>query len=795
MNYQAVVRGIDGNIVPNREIGIQISILHGSDSGPAVYVERHSARTNENGLISIIIGTGTVVTGDFSAIDWADGPYFLKNEFDLLGGTSYTIVGTNQLTSVPYALYALTSGSISESDPIFRASPANSITEADITNWNNKLDAEVDGSVTNELQELAINGNQLSISNGNTVILPSGGGGGEGDQWGSQVVASDETLLGDGTLREPLRINISASVFDDWDKDASDDFSGYYNDLRDKPIIFYRSRTETIPTSITDNIYHTGKLAVGTSSSDAVTNSQFFVKTNRTETKIGRDGQYGIDVSNNGQRGNAINAKITDAYTLASKSALHAEYLDDVIISDLAYLSHVGTTDTYYGLCNNLNSNGISKAIGVKNQISKRDDGVAYGMFNVMSGNGNGELIGVWNNLSQSENGRVVGTQNYLGGAGNGEQYGLYNYIDNSGDREQYGVYSRLRSNGDGTHYGTYNFLEGDGNGDQYGVFCKINTAGRRLHRGFGCRMSGEGSGGQTGLENFLSGDGAGEQYGVNNIISNNGNSNHYGVKTWIYGSGSGIHYGAYNDIRSSGTGEQYGVYNSIGGEGGGKQYGVNNNIANNGNSDHYGVKSWLHGNGSGKHFGVYNYLSGDASGELYGVYSKLNVSEDNNEKIFGTYNEIVDGGKGMKFGTYNYLHGRTGGPLYAVYGKVDGNGNYAGFFDGNVYVKYKLRSQVSGSADMKAYIYGNIGSSGSIVAAGSSGGFTCQRISTGKYKITFSTAPSSSNEYNVIVTANNSMYPRICTVYQNSSYFYVYIWKTDNTKVNNTFHFVVYKR
>jgi len=79
-----------------------------------VYIERHFPLTNDNGLISIEIGGGTVVSGSFASIDWTNGPYFIKTETDLDGGANYTITGTSQLLSVPYALYAKTSENCSE---------------------------------------------------------------------------------------------------------------------------------------------------------------------------------------------------------------------------------------------------------------------------------------------------------------------------------------------------------------------------------------------------------------------------------------------------------------------------------------------------------------------------------------------------------------------------------------------------------------------------------------------------------------------------------------------------------
>ena len=106
MSYQAVVRDGSNALVTSTAVGMQISILQGSASGTAVYLETQTPTSNSNGLVSLEIGDGTVVSGDFSTIDWANGPYFIKTETDPAGGTSYTITGTSQLLSVPYALYA-----------------------------------------------------------------------------------------------------------------------------------------------------------------------------------------------------------------------------------------------------------------------------------------------------------------------------------------------------------------------------------------------------------------------------------------------------------------------------------------------------------------------------------------------------------------------------------------------------------------------------------------------------------------------------------------------------------------
>ena len=106
MSYQAVVRGANNALVTNQQVGMQISILQGST---AVYEETQTPTSNKNGLVSLEIGKGTIVSGIFSSIDWSADMYFIKIETDPAGGTNYTITGTSQLLSVPYALYAKTS--------------------------------------------------------------------------------------------------------------------------------------------------------------------------------------------------------------------------------------------------------------------------------------------------------------------------------------------------------------------------------------------------------------------------------------------------------------------------------------------------------------------------------------------------------------------------------------------------------------------------------------------------------------------------------------------------------------
>jgi len=130
MSYQAVIRDASNNIVANQSIGMQISILQGSTSGTSVYTETQTITSNTNGAISISVGAGSS-SDDFNSINWANGPYFIKTEADPTGGNNYTITGTSQLLSVPYAMHS-----------------------------------------ANGIDKIANNGDTLYLSNGNWLIIP-----------------------------------------------------------------------------------------------------------------------------------------------------------------------------------------------------------------------------------------------------------------------------------------------------------------------------------------------------------------------------------------------------------------------------------------------------------------------------------------------------------------------------------------------------------------------------------------------------------------------------------------------
>ena len=112
ISYQAVIRDANNELLQNKALGVQISILKNSIEGDAIYIETHTIVTNDNGLLTLSMGAGAIVSGDFQGLDWASGSHFIKIEVDPNGGTNYTITHSSQLLSVPYALHANTADSL-----------------------------------------------------------------------------------------------------------------------------------------------------------------------------------------------------------------------------------------------------------------------------------------------------------------------------------------------------------------------------------------------------------------------------------------------------------------------------------------------------------------------------------------------------------------------------------------------------------------------------------------------------------------------------------------------------------
>ncbi|MCJ7449221.1 MAG: DUF1566 domain-containing protein [Bacteroidales bacterium] len=262
MSYQCVVRNASGVLMVNQTVGMKNSILQGSATGTVVFSETYSPnpQTNANGLVSIEIGSGTPITGTFSSINWANGLYFLKTETDPTGGTNYTIIGTSQLLSVPYALYSKTAKTADYNDltnkpvlfdgtwisltgkPLF-ATVATSGSYSDLINKPTLFDGtwiNITGKPTTlggygitdamSISHVANGITSNMIANWNTAY---GWGNHSGLYRPIGYVPTWNEITGKPTF---TAVATSGSYNDLTNKPAL--FSGNYNDLTNKPILF-----------------------------------------------------------------------------------------------------------------------------------------------------------------------------------------------------------------------------------------------------------------------------------------------------------------------------------------------------------------------------------------------------------------------------------------------------------------------------------------------------------------------------------------------------------------------------
>ena len=243
--YKALITDNQGIPLSNQNITVFFDIY--DTANQLVYSESHAVSTDDNGIVSVNIGEGNVINGNFNGIDWSVPLYSVEVRVDTNGSGTVNL-GRFTFGYVPYAKYTDKAGNAFSGDFNDLTNIPNGLSDGDDVN-------DADHDPANELQTLSINGNQLSISNGNTVTLPA-----TGDNWGSQTVQSDNSLSGDGTSANPLSVNTSSPAFDGWDKDASDDFSGDFNDLTNIP--------PNLDTDSTDDVTRLNDL------NDAITKSE-----------------------------------------------------------------------------------------------------------------------------------------------------------------------------------------------------------------------------------------------------------------------------------------------------------------------------------------------------------------------------------------------------------------------------------------------------------------------------------------------------------------------------------------
>ena len=141
-NYQATVRNSAWDLIVNTNVYFKFNVMQGSQTSLPVFTEIHYVPTDDLGQLNLVIGQGTAIEGVFSELDWSLGSYYLGIELDT--GSGYVAMGTTQLLSVPYALYAENSGNSTPTTPNLEAVLAenNSANNQQIKDLQDPTDAQ-----------------------------------------------------------------------------------------------------------------------------------------------------------------------------------------------------------------------------------------------------------------------------------------------------------------------------------------------------------------------------------------------------------------------------------------------------------------------------------------------------------------------------------------------------------------------------------------------------------------------------------------------------------------------------
>ncbi len=489
IKYQAVARDAVGNPVANQTVNLRISILQGSILGAVVYSETHSALTNSFGLSNINIGLGTIISGTFSTINWGANTYFIKVEMDINGGASYVEMGTSQLLSVPYALYA-----------------------------------ENVHTAPGHPHTLSIAGNNLSMTNGNTVTLPTelpAGVSGNtlrynGAAWvqtnflhnsglaiginnsspAAMFHLSNGSALWDGTIGNtpvsgagtrmmwiPSKFAFRAGQVssNQWDNDSIGAYSAALG-ANNKAVGAYSFAAGLGCTARGNG----ASIAMGWNSQSTGGSGSFATGYDNLASGLYSFASgHGTIASGSGGYTAGVNTTASGDYAFASGSNSTARAFASMVIGRYNVIS--GSTSSWNdaepvfvignGTSSILTSNALTvlkdarMGISSSSPIAKldiRNDLVDKTMYLANNYTGAGTKYGIYNSLSQDGTGTKYGIYSAVvaNTADNSTNYGVYSYINsNSTIGNEYGFYAYLSNSGTGNHYGVYSYAPGGWSG------------------------------------------------------------------------------------------------------------------------------------------------------------------------------------------------------------------------------------------------------------------------------------------------------------------------------------------
>ncbi len=736
-NYKAQITD-NGSVVANQSVDVRFTILENGST--VVYEETQTATTDASGIFIVNIGEGTVVSGDFSAINWAN-EQFLKVEINT--GNGYTDFGTTAFHPVPTAKYADKAGNVFSGVFDSLSNIPTVFYKVQTTSYPTTVDDNIyrNGAIILGQQDLDQNDTKIRIFKD----VSSGG-------TGDDIVNFENLIQGTGTLDQTGILNT-----------LSGDNGG--------------GQVVAIQNDINNN--GSGR--------------RFGLINNLSGTGTGK--HYAVF---NNLSGTATGMQIGTYDSISNSS-------DAMICAKFSVINSNGS-GTHTGTYNEIN-NGTGYIYASWNNIYSNTDSIAIANYNSISSGNSAERVGTYNYLTSSSNNKMVGTRNEIQGSSSADHCGVENIFDND-NGTGIGVKSTFTNN-QGLCYGMYNNFT-DNSDKTWGLYNEFTGQDMKEQTCIENKISGKVNNNnlkQIGLKNDIFIDGS---------VSNGWgsyNNNYYGVFNDIHGSTGSRIYGVYNDLSANDAEFIIGYGNFItGGNTGQTAVGLDNTVFDEGgeNATIIGIQNYISGIGDSAHYGVINDISVNyqSTGKVYGT--KNIIQHSGTDTVFATYNSYGTDftylygthGNGIKYGTYNYIPSSVNGTHIAVYGKATKSGSYAGQFIGDVEISQKLKAPTSGDADMKAYVYGFVGYDGTNYSDRSSSGYSISKVGTGIYKITLTSL--STDDYHYVVSVTSEIGGGGVPVFAATDYvgtsghqneFYVKTYDLSGNLVDNSFHFVVYKK
>jgi len=485
-NYKALITDSNGLAVSNQNVVVRFSILNGANT--TVYQETHNVSTDANGILSVNVGEGTVVAGDFTMIDWGGDTYFLKTEIDLNDGNGWQDFGTTEFKYVPYAKYAETGDyrGLTHKPGVWYSSvtynPATNSTE-DIYRTGMVVIGNIGNSLPSNISRAKLYVYDDQMTGRSALMSVNYEGTDNTDKMGEYIrMAGDVSTKQYGAYYELSTTGSGELYGEKVDLTSANDANHYGMEIEmnGSGAGNHTGQNIRINTGGTGNCYGSNINMINAGTGNQ-TGQNIYIQNNNNNSSV--SGEYiRLDVQGSGDQ--AAIKTLIDAYGTGTTSGIH-----NVI---------------------NIHSSGniVANFTGIVNAIQGNGTGVTTGVENFMFSPSSDIQIGTSNRLTNNGDGVRMGTKNYIDGTGLGAKYGTFNWIPaTAGGNYHFAVYGVARKVGANIYAGYFDGsvmvtrkLKGPDSGDNdmkayvYGDVLQLGSVdGTRSTDGFSASRIGTG--------------------------------------------------------------------------------------------------------------------------------------------------------------------------------------------------------------------------------------------------------------------------------------------------------------